>query len=120
MEKHILAWAIITVMVLLLLPWLVTSFIPADSGMAAMILLLLIVNPLCAAATGIFSGQSIKSRWSLPVIFALLFSCGAWFLLQMYAAALFAYTGIYLAVGIAAMLLTAQINRLKIAKDSLE
>lgn len=43
------------------LPWLAITFVPADSGMAALLLIFFIINPAAAAASGIFAGKNISS-----------------------------------------------------------
>ena len=119
MEKRISIWFLLSAVVLLLLPWLLISLIPADAGMMAIMLLLFILYPLYFIATGIFAAQDLKKRFVLPIISAGLFSCGAWFFFQMYASALFVYAGIYLVLAVGAMLISAQINRAAAAKDKI-
>lgn len=118
MEKRIVTWCILSAVILFLVPWLLVSFVPANAGMLATIFLLLILNPLYAAAVGILSGQAVKALWSLPLLSTALFCCSAWFFFQMYISALCVYAGVYLVIGAAIMLLTAQICHAKNANGS--
>lgn len=118
MEKRILIWSAASIGILLLLPWLLISLVPADSCMLAILLMLFLINPFYSIATGIFAAQEWKKLYALPVLSSILFSCSAWFIFQMYASALFVYAGIYLVLGIAAMLVSAQINPVKLAKEA--
>ncbi len=119
MEKRISIWFLLSAAVLLLLPWLLISLIPADAGMMVSMLLLFILYPLYFIATGIFAAQDLKKRLVLPIVSAGLFSCGAWLFFQMYDSALFVYAGIYLVLAGGAMLISAQINRAAAAKKNI-
>ncbi len=92
---------------MLLLPWLAVTFGNADTGMGITLALFFAVDPAYSVLAGIFAGKDIKNLWSLPIISAALFLFGAWIFLAGNESAFFLYAGIYLALGIAAMLVSS-------------
>lgn len=95
---------IISAAVMLLLPWLADSLIGSDAGMAACLVLFFAVNPIYSLALGAFAGRDVKHLWGLPVISAALFLLGAWMFFDMGEQAFIMYAGIYLLLGLFAML----------------
>ncbi len=92
---------------MLLLPWLAVTFVNADAGMGITLAMLFAVNPAYSVLVGIFAGKNARSLWSLPIISAALFLLGAWVSLAGSETAFFLYAGVYLALGIAAMLVSS-------------
>ena len=64
------------------------------------------VNPLYSVIIGAFAGKDLRYLWSLPVISAALFLIGTWIFFDMGETAFILYAAVYLALGIAAMLIS--------------
>ena len=97
--------------VMLFLPWALCFFAGPTDFMWIAWLLFFAVDPLCAAAVGIFAGLRLNERWSLPVWCALLYLAGAWLTFAMCEPAFFLYAGAYLLLGVLFMLLGAWIRK---------
>ena len=97
--------------VMLFLPWALCFFAGPTDFMGIAWLLFFAVDPLCAAAVGIFAGLRLNERWSLPVWCALLYLAGAWLTFAMGEPAFFLYAGAYLLLGVLFMLLGAWIRK---------
>ena len=111
MKKDFVLWLAVSVVVMLALPWLAVTFVKGDAGMAVCLLLFFAVNPLYSVIIGVFAGNNIRNLWSLPVISAVLFLIGTWIFFDMGETAFILYAVGYLAVGIAAMLISMFIRK---------
>jgi len=89
------------------LPWLAITFVPADSGMAALLLIFFIINPAAAAASGIFAGENISSSWFQPLLLTGLFISGSLIFLDMKSQDFMFYGILYLVIGYIFMAVTA-------------
>lgn len=99
--------ALVSAMIMLLLPCCAVTFIKGDGGMAACFLLFFAVNPIASVAIGIFSGRTIRASWFQPILLAVLFVPGTWLFFEMGESAFLLYAAIYMLLGCAAMLITA-------------
>ena len=111
MKNNIILWLAVSAVIMLMLPWLAVTFVKGDTGMAVCLLLFYAVNPIYSVVIGAFAGKDVKHLWSLPVISAALFLIGTWIFFDMGETAFILYAVIYLALGIAAMLLSVFIGR---------
>ena len=111
MKKNLILWLVVSAVIMLALPWLAATFVKGDAGMAACFALFFAVNPICSVVTGIFAGKDMKHLWSLPVITAVLFLIGTWVFFEMGETAFILYAVVYLALGIAAMLISMFIRK---------
>ncbi len=102
MKKNLIC-AAISAVIMLALPWCAVKFIQGDGGMAVCFILFFAVDPLTAAASGVFAGRDVRKRWFQPLLTAALFLAGTWLLFDPGETAFLLYAGIYLAVGCAAM-----------------
>ena len=73
----------VTVLVCMLLaalaaPWAAVTFLPADAGMAAVLLLFFGADPVVSILTGAAAGRQSDRLWPLPLLFPLLCLLGAW------------------------------------------
>ena len=109
--KKVILWLAAAALVMLGLPWLAVTFVQGDAGMAVCFLLFFAADPVWSIALGVFSGKDIRSRWALPIVSAALFLAGTWLLFDRGETAFVLYAGIYLALGTAAMLITARIRK---------
>lgn len=100
-----------TAAVMLLLPWIGHAFSGPTDLMGLAWLLFFAIDPLWAAAVGIFAGIRIKERWSLPFFCALLYVLGAWISFAMGEMDFFLYAGAYLLVSLLFMLVSAWIRK---------
>ena len=101
--KRMIFCLVLTAAVMLVLPWLAVTFVPLSSGMAAMMFLFFVVDPICAVVVGAVAGTDIKRMKLLPLIFALLFIAGCWCFLDFGDPDFFVYAIPYLVLGYGAM-----------------
>lgn len=99
--------ALLSAAVMLGLPWLAVTFVPADAGMAVCFLLFFAVNPVYAAVVGVTAGKDVKAAWFQPILTSLLFLAGVWLIFEMGESAFLLYAAAYLLLGLLAMALTA-------------
>lgn len=92
--------------VMLGLPWLAVTFVPADSGMAASLLMFFIINPAAVAASGIFAGRNVSSSWFQPLLSAGLFMLGSWICFTMQSQDFMFYGILYVLIGYIFMAVT--------------
>ena len=111
MKKNTILWMAASAVVMLAFPWLAVTFVKGDAGMAVCLLLFFAVNPIYSAGIGAFAGKNIRHLWSLPVISAVLFLIGTWIFFDMGETAFILYAAVYLALGIAAMLISVFIRK---------
>ena len=96
--------------VTLLLPFLTVKF-SGSSGMVICMILFFVLNPLLSFFCGIFAGNNIKRRWSLPLVSSFSFLMGAWWFFDAGEPAFTGYAAVYLAIGIICMLTTSFFNK---------
>ncbi len=96
--------------VMLLPPWAAVTFVKGDASMAVCFLLFYAVNPAYMIFAGISAGKNSRQLWSLPVIAAGLFLLGTWAFFSLGEPAFVMYAGVYLALGIGAMLLSMLVH----------
>ena len=111
MKQNIILWLAASAVVMLVFPWLTANFVNGDAGMAVCSLLFFAVDPLYFVITGAFAGKDIRHLWSLPVISAALFLIGTWIFFDMGETAFILYAAVYLALGIATMLISMLIRK---------
>lgn len=111
MKNNFILWVIISLVIMLVLPWLAVSFVKGDAGMAVCFILFFAVNPIYSVILGVFAGKNIKRLWGMPVISAVLFLLGSWIFFSMGERAFILYAGVYLILGIAAMTISMIIHR---------
>ena len=105
MKQNIVLWLVASAVVMLAFPWLAVTFVNGDAGMAVCFLLFFAVNPLYSVLIGALAGKDFRRLWSLPVISSALFLIGTWIFFDMGETAFILYAAVYLALGIAAMLI---------------
>lgn len=105
MKKKIIVYLAVSVLIMLVLPWLAVTFVKSDAGMAICFLLFFVVNPIYSLMVGVFAGRDIKHFWGLPAISVALFLAGTWIFFDVKEAAFILYALVYFALGIAAMLI---------------
>lgn len=106
MKKKFIILLAISIIIMLLLPYLAATFISSDAGMAVCFLLFFAVNPIYSVVIGAFAGKYIKQLWSMPIIAAILFLLGTWIFFDMGESAFILYSIIYLILGIISMLIS--------------
>lgn len=111
MKKNIILWLAASVAVMLAFPWLAVTFVKGDAGMAVCFLLFFVVNPSYSVIIGAFAGKDVKHLWSFPIVSAALFLMGTWIFFDMGETAFILYAVVYLALGIAAMLISMLIRK---------
>ena len=97
--------------IMLALPWSAVTFVKGDAGMAVVFVLFFAVDPAWSLILGILGGGEPKAAWCLPVLSAGLFLAGTWIFFDIGETAFLLYAAIYLAIGLAAMLVTALVRR---------
>lgn len=108
--KKFVIWTLSAILLMIGCPWLAVEFAGCE-GMAICFLLFYAVNPIFSAVCGVFAGKSIKQLWALPIIVSGLFLAGVWLFFEMGESAFLLYCGCYLVIGIAAMLISAAVNK---------
>lgn len=111
MKKTLIPWAVLSAIIMLILPWWAASFVKSDAGMAVCLILFFAVNPVYSVIIGIVSGKDVKHLWSLPVISPVLFLAGTWIFLDMGELSFLVYTVVYLMLGICAMAISMLITK---------
>ena len=109
MKSHIV-WLLSSAFLMIGCPWMAVTF-AGSAGMAVCFILFFAANPLFSAMCGAFAGKHIRQNWFLPVISAGLFLAGTWLFFDMGEPAFLLYGGVYLAIGLAAMLLRSFFER---------
>ena len=97
--------------VMLGLPWLAVTFVQGSSGMAAVFLLFFAVDPVFAVVNGISAGEDVRKFWWLTVIPAVFFLAGTWMFFAPEETAFYLYAGMYLVLGLGAMLITSYVRK---------
>lgn len=110
MKIKLTGWLTGSVVVMILLPWAVVSFVKSNAGMAVTLLLFFIIDPIYSIAAGVFAGNNMKKLWGIPVSTAILFLVGAWIFFDMGEGAFVMYAGVYLIIGMAAMFVSSRIS----------
>ncbi len=111
MKKNFILPLAVSVAVMLILPWLVVTFVKDDAGMAVCFLLFFVINPVYFIIIGAFAERDIKHLWSLLVISAILFLTSTWIFFDIGEIAFILYMVIYLVLGIASMLISIFIRK---------
>ncbi|MEY8517689.1 hypothetical protein AALC25_12415 [Lachnospiraceae bacterium 29-84] len=111
MKNNFILWFIISIGIMLVLPWFAGSFVKGDAGMAVCFLLFFAINPIYSVIMGVFAGKNIKRLWGMPVISAVLFLLGSWIFFSMGERAFILYACVYLILGIASMAISMMIHR---------
>ena len=106
MKKNVFRLAV-SALIMFALPWLTVTLIRSDAAMAVCFILFFAVDPVWSVVLGVLSGNEFRSSWYLPLLSALFFLAGTWTFFDRGEAAFLLYALIYLALGAAAMLLTA-------------
>ncbi len=107
MKKNV-KWIIFSIIVLLGFPFLTAKF-AGQNGMALCIIMFFAINPLFFAVEGITFGKRIKKHWFMPLVSAAIYLLSMWVVFDMGETAFILYSGVYLAIGIVVMLITAKI-----------
>ena len=110
MKNNLFTWSVITCVLMIGMPWCAVSF-AGDMGMGICFILFFALNPLFSVISGIFAGMRFKKMWPMPIVVSGLFILGTWMFFELGEPAFIMYAGVYLLLGIIAMLLTFFIKR---------
>ncbi len=110
-KRHLTKWIAITVGVMFILPGAVAKFASECSGMALCMMLFFVITPVYSIIVGIVAGRNMKAMWNLPLISAVAFLAGAWLFFDVHEPWFIAYSGVYLCIGLAAMLMFHYITK---------
>ena len=100
-------------MIMLLLPWCAVTFVKAEGGMAAVLMLFFAVDPIAAICVGVFAGKNAKAAWFQPLILSVLFLSGAWIFVDGWEPAFLLYAAAYLALGYLTMVIVATWSKIR-------
>lgn len=109
--KKWLVWSAAALVLMVGGPFLAVTLAGWDA-MGVCFILFFAANPLFCAVCGAFAGRDMKKLWSLPVVAAALFLAGVWLCFEMGELDFLWYSGIYLAIGLIFMLISALIKRI--------
>lgn len=110
LKLKFITYFLISVVIMILIPWLVVTFINSDAAMAVSFLLFYAIYPLYATVIGMISGKNVRSMWSMPIIVALLFLIGTWIFFEFKEITFVYYALIYLAISVVVMLLSIAVK----------
>ncbi len=102
---HKVMISVVTLIVsMLVVPCLIVRVAPHNWGMALCFLMFFAINPLVVIMLGIMAGTEIKYLWCIPLISALVFPPFFAIAVKEWVIDLFVYAGLYLCIGVVAML----------------
>ena len=104
-------WIILSALIMIGLPWLAVALVKGPDGMAAVFLLFFAADPVWSVVQGIFAGREIRKRWFLPPLCPMFFLTGVWLFFDPGETAFLLYAAVYLVLGLAAMLVSADTGR---------
>lgn len=110
--KKLIGMIIAILFIMIVCPWLAVTF-AGTAGMAVCFVLFYAIKPLFSIVCGVFAGKNIKKLWMLPIFNAGAFLVGTWLFFDMGEPAFLLYSGIYLIIGLCAILVTVWINKKK-------
>lgn len=108
--KKLLCWMFASMVLMLGCPWLAVTF-AGTAGMAVCLVLFFGANPVFSLLCGAAAGKDVRRLWPVPILNAASFLTGAWIFFEMGEPAFLLYGGIYLIIGLAAMLVRALLNK---------
>ena len=112
MGKRNTLCAVCSALVMILPCWAVT-FVKAEGGMAAVLILFFAVDPIAAICVGVFAGRNAKAAWFQPLLLSVLFLAGVWVFIDRWETAFLLYAAVYLAVGYLTMTIAAALEKRK-------
>ncbi len=118
MRKKNLVCALVSLAVMIFLPWCAVTFGKGDGGMALCFILFFAVDPILSLWVGAFAGKNVEAFWFQPSLCALWFLLGTWLLFDMGEPAFALYAGIYLLLGNLAMAISWLASRGKKSKKA--
>lgn len=89
---------LLSAIIMILLPFLVVTFVKGDNGMAVVFILFYVINPLFSIYVGYIADKLIY-----PVVNSLLFLMGTWIFFDMGEIAFVYYAMVYLILGLITM-----------------
>lgn len=98
-QRTLMIWLAITLVVMFLLPFAITRLASECSGMALCMMLFFIINPIYSAILGYRCGQDVRKMWYLPMVSATSFLVGAWIFFDSRELGFIGYAAVYLAIG---------------------
>jgi hypothetical protein len=104
-------YLLLSAVVMLLFPYLAVTFVQGSGGLVVCLFLFFGVDPFLSLMIGKASGENMRDRWYWPLVNAGFFLTGVWLNFEMGEPEFLVYTGIYLAIGCAAMVVWAAIKR---------
>ena len=105
-------WIIASFVILFIFPFLLVKF-AGPNGMALCFIMFFAVNPIFFVIEGLSCGRKIKKFWFVPLDSALIYLLSMWIIFDFGETAFVMYSGVYLAIGIAGMLIMSAINHRK-------
>ena len=111
--RKVINWIIFVLILMIGCPWLAVTF-AGTAGMAVCFVLFFAINPLFSIFCGVFAGKNIKKLWMLPLFNAGMFLVDTWLFFEMGEPAFGLYCGVYLIIGLCAMLVTGALCRRKL------
>lgn len=103
-------WLLSAILLMIGCPYLAVTF-ASDAGMAICFILFFAVNPLFSVISGLWAGNHANRLYGVPFITAILFLVGAWSFFDTSEPLFLIYSGIYLFLGLIAMILRSTIKK---------
>ena len=111
-------WYLISMAVMLGLPWAAVTFAPADAGMAICFILFYAINPIFSILIGAVAASGEENVWVLPCSSATMFIFGTWIFFDSREMIFIVYGCVYLVIGYGSMLVTKIIKRKNVERRS--
>lgn len=106
MKKTNIIYALVSLLIMVGLPWLATTFANSDWGMLVCMLLFFAVDPILSVCIGIFTGENFRTAWYQPLLCAAFFLVGAWLFLDAGETVFLGYAGVYVTLSYLAAAIT--------------
>lgn len=101
------------ILIMLVFPWCAVTFVNETGGMAVLLFMFFIIDPIAAVATGIFAGKNVRASWFQPLLLTVLFILGTWIFFEMGEGDFVVYGIVYLLLGYSIMLIVSFIRKRK-------
>ena len=114
----ILLFFVLNIVFMLLIPFLLIRFSPADVSMTACMVLFFAVYPILFILLGIVIGKDMKHLWWMPIVAAFVFPLLFSVAMGVIIFELYTYSGIYIFLGYAVSALLLLIKKIKLERES--
>ena len=113
MRRNIIAVFSVSLILMLVIPFIIVRLIRSDAAMALCFILFYAVNPLYCIIGGWLAGKDIRDNLWFPVVVSVSFLIGTWSLFEFAEPAFIMYAVIYLGLSCATMFISHFVEKMK-------